>query len=92
MTGDARSPTCPPGYASPAAVLTVGSRQPNHNANMYAVRQLAIAGYEGLIAATGMFDDEVQELKAAGVQAAFNLYSEAGRGFARHVNENLARM
>ncbi len=62
---------------------------PNHNANMYAVRQLAIAGYEGLIAATGMFDDEVEALKEAGVQAAFNLYSQAGLGFARHVNETL---
>jgi len=62
---------------------------PNHMANMYAVKQLGLGGYSGMIAATGMFDDEVQELKDAGVHAAFNLYSEAGSGFAKHVDEKL---
>jgi len=32
-------------------------------------------------------DDEVQELREAGVQAAFDLSSEAGEGFARHALE-----
>ncbi len=68
-----------------AVLLTM----PNHKANMYAVQQLEIGGYKGSIAATAMFDDEVQELKDAGVHAAFNLYAEAGSGFAKHADEKL---
>jgi hypothetical protein len=45
--------------------------------------------FAGSIAATAKFDDEVEELKAAGVQAVFNLYAEAGYGFAEHVCEAL---
>jgi hypothetical protein len=45
--------------------------------------------FVGLVAATAKFDDEVEELKAAGMQAVFNLYAEAGYGFAEHVCEAL---
>ena len=33
--------------------------------------------------------DQVEELKEAGVQAAFNFYAEAGSGFSAHVYETL---
>jgi hypothetical protein len=62
---------------------------PKHTANMTAVAQLTEMKFAGSIAATAKFDDEVEELKAAGVQAVFNLYAEAGYGFAEHVCEAL---
>ncbi len=62
---------------------------PNHSANMQAVKELASFGFEGVVAATAQFDDQVEELKAAGVQAAYNFYAQAGYGFAEHVCEAL---
>ena len=62
---------------------------PNHSANMQAVKELASFGFEGVVAATAQFDDQVEELKAAGVQAAYNFYAQAGYGFAEHVCEVL---
>jgi hypothetical protein len=47
------------------------------------------ADYQGMIAATARFDDEVEALKEAGVDAAFNVYGEAGAGFAGHICTNL---
>ena len=60
---------------------------PEHTANMSAVAQLTEMGFAGSIAATAKFDDEVEELKEAGAHAVFNLYAEAGHGFAEHVCE-----
>jgi hypothetical protein len=62
---------------------------PEHRANMTAVAQLTEMKFAGSIAATAKFDDEVEELKEAGVHAAFNFYSEAGFGFAEHVCQSL---
>ncbi len=63
---------------------------PEHTANMNAVAQLTEMRFAGSIAATAKFDDEVEELKEAGAHAVFNLYAEAGFGFAEHVCETLA--
>ena len=60
---------------------------PGHTANMTAVVQLTEMKFAGSIAATAKFDDEIEELKEAGVHAVFNLYAEAGYGFAEHVCE-----
>jgi predicted Kef-type K+ transport protein len=62
---------------------------PEHTANMAAVAQLTEMKFAGTIAATAKFEDEVEELKTAGAQAVFNLYAEAGYGFAEHVCETL---
>ena len=62
---------------------------PEHTANMTAVAQLTEMKYAGSIAATAKFDDEAEELKAAGVHAVFNLYAEAGYGFAEHICQSL---
>jgi voltage-gated potassium channel Kch len=67
------------------AMLTM----PNHTANVLAIGQMRRRGYSGLIAATAKYPDEVQELKEAGAEAAFNIYAEAGVGFAEHVCERL---
>ena len=61
----------------------------NHAANMYAVEQLQEINYDGLVAATAEFDDQVAELESAGVHAAFNIYAEAGAGFVKDVCERL---
>ena len=60
---------------------------PNHKENLIAARQLALTGYKGKIAATTKYDDEAKELEKEGVLAAFNIYSEAGAGFAEHINK-----
>jgi hypothetical protein len=62
---------------------------PNHAANMRAVKELSAQAYSGLIAATAQFDDELEELKQAGVQGAYNFYAQAGFGFAEHVCQTL---
>ena len=58
---------------------------PNHIQNMVAVESILALGFKGVISATAMFDDEVEELRQAGVDTAFNFYSEAGKGFADHI-------
>lgn len=57
---------------------------PVHSANLHAAETLQRLGYEGVVTATGQFPDEISELRTHGVDSAFNLYSEAGDGFARH--------
>ncbi len=56
----------------------------NHQSNIAAARQLINRGFKGSISAVAHFDDEVEELRAIGVHAVFNLYNEAGLGFAEH--------
>jgi glutathione-regulated potassium-efflux system ancillary protein KefC len=60
---------------------------PKHQVNMFAVDQLKKAGFNGSVAAIAMYDDQRQELLAAGVHAAYNIFGEAGAGFAEHVSE-----
>jgi len=55
---------------------------PSHTANMAAAERLQQMGYSGKIAATSKFPDEEQALKDIGVDLAFNIYNEAGLGFA----------
>jgi hypothetical protein len=45
-------------------------------------------GYTGAVAAVAKFDDHLQELRSLGV-IAFNFYSEAGAGFAEHVEAHI---
>ncbi|MES2440544.1 MAG: cation:proton antiporter family protein [Verrucomicrobiota bacterium] len=58
---------------------------PKHGANVHAARTLKRHDFEGVVTATGKFDDEVRELRELGLDTAFNLYNEAGAGFADHV-------
>ena len=58
---------------------------PDHAANLQAVREIQINEFDGIIGATAHFDDQVEELKEAGVHGAFNFYAEAGHGFAEHI-------
>ncbi|MCK5195850.1 MAG: cation:proton antiporter, partial [Desulfobulbaceae bacterium] len=76
----------------PKPLSAVILAMPSHKANLYAVKQLETIGFEGTIGAAAVFDDEVQELKDAGVHAAFNLYTEAGVGFANHIDQRLEQV
>jgi hypothetical protein len=62
-----------------------------HAANLMAANQLINNGFKGIIAATARYEDEVRELKDAGVKMSFNLFAEAGIGFAEHVWEEMEK-
>lgn len=62
---------------------------PNVRANIDALEQLRKISFAERIAATARFPDEIQQLKQAGATAVFNIYTEAGAGFAEHVENNL---
>jgi len=64
---------------------------PKHTANLSAARQVRAKGFTERVAATALFDDEIQDLEKAGVDAAFNLYNEAGLGFAAHAGDLLEK-
>ncbi len=60
---------------------------PIHSANLAAVHQIEQLGYQGFIAATSQFADQQHELEEAGVDLSFNIYAEAGLGFAGEVKQ-----
>jgi len=60
---------------------------PKHLANLHAVETLSRHDFDGVVIASAQFPDQVRELRRSGVDAAFNLYQEAGSGFAKHVTE-----
>jgi len=62
---------------------------PDVEANTIAARQLRRAGYAGFVSATAMFSEDLEEIKNAGADAAYNFYDEVGVGFAEHVWEKL---
>jgi predicted Kef-type K+ transport protein len=60
----------------------------NHAENLTAVHLAAACGYTGQLAVVARYPDEREELEALGC-IAFNLYAEAGHGFAEHVQAAL---
>ena len=60
---------------------------PNLEANLEILRNLKRFGFSGQVAALAQFADEEALLKEAGAAAVFNLYAEAGLGFADHVSD-----
>ncbi|MBT3510148.1 MAG: cation:proton antiporter [Nitrospina sp.] len=60
---------------------------PNLQANLDALGQLMEISFSGRIAATARYPDEEERLYKAGATAVFNIYTEAGTGFADHVVE-----
>lgn len=62
---------------------------PDIEANTIAARQLRQAGYNGFVGATAVFDDQLQKIKDAGADVAYNYFTEVGVGFAEHVWEQL---
>lgn len=62
---------------------------PNHEDMLSTVKRLKSMNYKGVISAVAKHEDDRLELKAAGVDASFNFYAEAGTGFAAHVRKKL---
>jgi predicted Kef-type K+ transport protein len=58
---------------------------PKLNTTLEVIEQLEHASFKGQVAATSKFPDEVETLKQKGVNIVFNIYTEAGTGFATHV-------
>jgi len=55
---------------------------PQNQENVLGAQQLKNFGYPGRIAAIAKYEDDSARLRAAGVHSVFNLYAEAGSGFA----------
>lgn len=62
---------------------------PQCHENVFAARQLRKFGYTGRIAAIAKYEDDGLALRRAGVHSVFNLYAEAGSGFAEHAYHRL---
>lgn len=58
---------------------------PNLQANLDALAELQAISFSGRIAATARYPDEMIRLHQSGATAVFNIYTEAGAGFAEHV-------
>lgn len=86
ISGDATNPdfwTRTPGLIDDLewVLLTL----PTHSANLAAVQRLREMGYRGRIAATSKYADEMDALQSLDVDFAFNIYNEAGVGFANEL-------
>ncbi len=60
----------------------------NHQENLLVARLLEKMRYKGRVAAVVRFAEEAEDLEARGISA-FNLYAQAGEGFAAHAAEGL---
>ncbi len=58
---------------------------PRFNTTLAVIEQLKETGFKGHIAATAKFSDEIERLNEIGVDTVFNIFTEAGAGFAAHV-------
>ncbi|MFV0575598.1 MAG: cation:proton antiporter [Vibrio sp.] len=72
-----------------ANVKLVLLAMPHHRGNQSALEQLKARNYQGKIAAIAEYPDQITKMMENGVDAAFNIYNEAGAGFARHVCDEL---
>lgn len=58
---------------------------PKLTTNIAVLEQLEAVSFKGRVAATAKFPDEEEALRRAGANTVFNIYTEAGAGFAAHV-------
>jgi predicted Kef-type K+ transport protein len=64
------------------AVRLVLLAMSSHVENRVAIDQLREAGFEGVLAATARFDDEVETLEKQGADVVFHAFADAGPAFA----------
>ncbi len=62
---------------------------PNIKEALAAADMIKATKYQGFIAATVKHNNNIELLEAAGVNFVFNIYAEAGSGFAHHVHKNI---
>ena len=60
---------------------------PNKDSNLAAAERLRERGYTGMIAATALYPDDVEDLRAVGIDDIFNLYAAAGEGLAQYLTD-----
>jgi len=58
---------------------------PKLSMTLSVIEQLEAARFTGRVAATARYPDDVEALRQAGAAMVFNIYAEAGTGFAAHV-------
>jgi len=73
----------------PGSVKLIMLDMPNIQELLASVKMIKQTGYQGLIAVAVKHNDCVEPLKEAGVDSVFNVYAEAGSGFANHVYESV---
>ena len=73
----------------PGTVKLIMLDMPNIREALATMRIIKRTPYAGLIAAAAKHDDCIPTLKEAGVHSVFNIYAEAGSGFASHVCDDL---
>ncbi len=71
----------------PGVVKLIMLDMPNIHETLAAVKMIKRTGSDIQIAASVKHDDNMPILKKAGVHSVFNIYAEAGSGFANHVCE-----
>ena len=64
---------------------------PQVSENVFAAQHLLKEGFTGIIGAIAKYAEDEQILRDAGVHQVFNLYAEAGAGFAQHVCSDVMR-
>ena len=89
ISGDATDPDFWERILDTANVKLVLLAMPHHQGNQIALEQLQQRNFSGQIAAIAAHPDQTDSLIEEGVDAAYNIYNEAGTGFARHVCEQL---
>ena len=65
---------------------------PEHHANMYALEQIRAGDYKGFVAVMTRFPDEIDSFLEAGADVAYDLFAEAGTGFADQVGRRIVRV
>ncbi len=85
IIGDAADPEFWERYSGFRELRTILLNMPNHREQMIAIRTLQDLNYQGHIAATARYPDEVEELRDMGIISAYSIYTEAGKGFADEV-------
>lgn len=89
ISGDATDPDFWARILHTGKVKLILLAMPHHQANQIALAELNKRQFTGQIAAIAEYSDQMNILLQEGAHAAFNIYSEAGTGFARHVCEHL---
>ncbi|HEV6953040.1 MAG TPA: cation:proton antiporter family protein [Promicromonospora sp.] len=72
---------------SAGAVRLAILAMPFHAANLIALSQLRVSGFDGTVAAVARYDDDVAELERHGADAVFHLYGTAGQALADEAAE-----
>ena len=62
---------------------------PDPKSSVFAIQQMRQCGYQGQIAVSVRYEDEIDIIKAEGIDAVYSLYEEAGVGFSDHVCDHI---